>query len=184
MSQAAAAPSTGEPFVTGGKSAISTDLSAGKIGAASPSRRAVLTGVAIASAAVVLPAVASPPTDRMAWDRAVHEYRRLKLRMEAYYTLGPSEWVNEACKMAKLTHGQGSEQHLKAKEAAYAEEDQGEGYWGPVDAAALILVELPEPDLDAVAMKIQLHKGHLESTTEHDRLAWSCIERDLARLAA
>ena len=48
MSQAVAAPITGDSVITGGFSAISSDLSAGNGAAEIPSRRAVLAGLCLA----------------------------------------------------------------------------------------------------------------------------------------
>lgn len=119
---------------------------------------------------------------RSAWDRAYHEYRRLKLRMEAYYALGPMAWANEACGMAGYYKDDAPEEYQESLAALRQEEEVSPTLYEPVNEAALVLMRLPAPDLEAVAVKIALHKECFEACTEYDRLAWSCIELDLQKL--
>lgn len=122
-------------------------------------------------------------SDRSAWDRAHHEYRRLRLRMDAYYALGPMDWANEAYRQANIYRTTEPEKFEQAINALHAEEEEQARYYEPVDAAAITLVRMPAPDLDAVAFKIKLHEDHL-AATKIDRITWACIEDDLRRLAA
>lgn len=181
MSQAVAAPSTGDPFLTGGKSANAADIPTGNIGQNSPSRRTVLASLALASVASVMIPTEAGAVSRSEWDRAHNEYRRLRMLMDAYYDLGPMDWANEGF----LLHQRLKDTDPIGYEAAVHElrkqEDQSERYYMPVRAAAEKLVRLPAPDLDAVAIKMSLHKSDLEGT-EHHELAWLCIEADLKRL--
>lgn len=171
MSLAVCAPSTGDPVVTPANRAETVG------------RRDLLAGLALAAAttALTVPAAAAV-ADRSVWDRAAYEYRRLKLRKDAYYSLGPMDWVNERYAIAHMERGSDPEECARAFEAVGEEERVCAQYYGPVDAAALALVRMPAPDLDAVAMKIELHKAHLEGG-EHGQVAWHEIEADLKRLA-
>lgn len=181
MSQAVAAPNTGDPFLTGGKSAKATDNSTGIVGSQSPTRRAVLGAMALAPIAAGSVASAAPALS--AWASAYHEYRRLRLLMQAYYDLGPMNWVSEDYLRLKLVKGLDPAILATAAAALQQQEDQTERYYGPVRDAARALMRLPAPDLDAVAVKMGLHKDDLEGTDDHE-LAWTCIQSDLERLAA
>lgn len=183
MSQAVAAPSTGDPIVTGGKSVKSTTLSAENVGQKSPSRRAVLAGLALASATPVLAQAATGGPDRSDWDRAYHEYRRLKLRMDAYYALGPFDWVNEEYEDAKRLKQSNPDAFDMADAALRAEESVQGDYFRPATDAAVALIQIAAPDLDAVAIKIQVHKDMIAGMIDEEKNSWSCIEADLRRLA-
>ena len=182
MSQAVAAPSTGDPIVTGGKSANSTELSAGKSAARSPSRRDLLAGAGLA---MLAPAAAASTASgvRAAWDNALYEYHRLKIRQDAYYAIGPMDWVSEAYTVASIQKVADPVGFERAFAAVRAEEDASYRIYEPTRDAAIALVKTPAPDLDAVRFKMTLHKDHLESTA-NERLAWSCIVADLERLKA
>lgn len=183
MSQAVAAPSTGDPIVTGGISANGTVLSAGNAGQKSPSRRAVLAGLAMASATPVLAQAATGGPDRSDWDRAYHEYRRLKLRMDAYYALGPFDLVNEEYEDAKRSKESDPDAFDRADAALRAEEEAQGDYYRPATDAAVTLIRIAAPDLDAVAIKIQVHKDMIAGMIDEEKMTWSCIETDLRRLA-
>ena len=144
-------------------------------------RRAALS---IAAAVPVAPALAAGSTlpDRDTWDRACHEYRRLKLLMDAYYALGPLNWANEEYSRAKRWEGTGSKRYELADQHLRREEDEQDQYYKPVDAAALTLMQIPAPDLNAVALKIKLHDKHLAGTDD-EQVAWRFIADDLRRLA-
>lgn len=108
MSQAVAAPSTGEPIVTGGKSANPTEMSAGKSAAQSPSRRALLTGLALAPVAAAVPVAAvAAPEDSFArsyridapfWV-ALERYRRL---VDAFEARKCRTFEDERCRDAEI----------------------------------------------------------------------------------
>lgn len=176
MSQAVSAPNTGEPFVTGGKSA---DVTA--------SRRGLLAGLALLAPAGALAteaaAATQPGVDRTLWDKAHHEYRRLTMLDDAYYKLGPVEWANEAFEQAKLQRDSDPDALRRAGEALHKATMASEAYYVPAREAALVLVRTPAPDLDAVLVKMELHDRHLESTV-HNELTWTCIVADLERLKA
>ncbi|ETI58937.1 hypothetical protein C100_22400 [Sphingobium sp. C100] len=127
--------------------------------------------------------VMSAGCGRIAWDEAYHEYRRRKLLCDAWYDLGPMDWANEAEAMARLHRDSEPTAYRRAVEAYRALEDESECYYGPPRDAALGLMRMPAPDLDAVAVKMVVHKDHLEGTAHH-ALAWSCILADLERLKA
>jgi len=183
MSQAVSAPITGDLSVAPGKSPNFAGMSPGFTEQESPSRRAVLAGMMLAPAAPALAASVPASPDRSAWDRAYHEYRRLRLRMDAYYALGPMNWANEAFCLAKLNRDEEPEKFDEAADALRNEEGETGRYYKPVDAAAIALVRMPAPDLDAVAFKIKLHDDHL-SASDDEKIAWAYIEDDLRRLAA
>lgn len=185
MSQAIAAPSTGEPIVTGGNSANPTEMSSGKCAAQSPSRRDLLAGAGLAMLApVAADATASiAPDVRAAWAAVVHEYDRLKIRDDAYYALGPMDWVSTEYEFAFRTKTSDPDRFEKAFAAVRAEEDSSWRIYEPTRDAAIAVIKTPAPDLEAVRLKMTLHKDHLEST-ENERLAWSCIVADLERLKA
>lgn len=150
------------------------------------SRRAAIGALATVPAALTPAALAASipaPSDRSAWDRAYYEYRLLRLRMDAYYALGPFEWANEAFVLAQIMKATEPEKFEDAAKKLDAQEAEQLRYYKPVDAVALALVKMPAPDLDAVTVKLQLHKDHLEGT-DNDRITWACIEDDLTRLAA
>lgn len=146
------------------------------------SRRAALS---MAAAIPVIPAMAATqlPVDRAAWDSAYHEYRRLKLRMDAYYTLGPMHWANEDHQYEKMNKESDPAALAAADTVLRAEEDAQEPYYRPVSVAALALMKIAAPDLDAVAAKMQVHKDIVDGLIEGERDTWDCIEADLRRLA-
>lgn len=183
MSQAVSAPITGACALSGGKSAKATEMSAGNVGRESPSRRAVLAGAALLSlAGPALAASNEPGADRSAWDHACHEYRRLKLRMDAYYALGPFAWLNDDYDRAKLQEAHDPATFDAALTALRAEEDAQMQYYRPVTAAAVTLIKTPAPDLDAVTIKIQAHKDMIEGMIDEERQSWVYIDADLRRL--
>ncbi|WP_313332146.1 hypothetical protein [Sphingobium yanoikuyae] len=145
------------------------------------SRRVALSMAAAVSASPAL-AAAAPVHDRAAWDRAYHEYRRLRLRMDAYYKLGPFNWANEEHTQARLSKATDPNRFSAADRELRSEEERQAEYYRPVDAMALELINIPAHDLDAVAIKMKLHDDHL-AASEHDRVAWGQIEIDLRRLA-
>lgn len=147
----------------------------------SVSRRVALS---IAATVPLTPAlaVASPAPDRAAWAHAYQEYRRLKLRMDAYYALGPMHWLNEEYEYARRQEENDPETYDAATAALRAEENEQVRYYKPVTVAALALVQLPAPDLDAIATKMQVHKDTLEGMIDHEKITWGCIEDDLRRL--
>jgi hypothetical protein len=121
--------------------------------------------------------------DRLAWDEAYHEYRRRKLLCDAWYALGPMDWANEAECHARMRRDSEPAAYRRAVDAYRAMEDEAERYYGPPRDAALTLLRLPAPDLDAVTIKMAVHNDQLEGT-EHNALAWTCIVADLERLKA
>jgi len=148
----------------------------------SVSRRAALSIAAVTPLAPALAAV--PPTpDRAAWDRAYHEYRRLKLRMDAYYALGPMYWLNEEYEHARRDEARDPDAYDAAHDALRSEEEKQVSYYQPVSSAARILVRTPAPDLDAVAAKLQAHKDMIEGCLADEKQTWTFIESDLRRLA-
>lgn len=148
----------------------------------SVSRRVALS---MAATAPVLPALAAvpPSSDRAAWDRAYHEYRRLKLRMEAYYALGPMHWLNEEYEFARREELRDPEAYEAAHDALRSEEEKQLSYYQPASFAARVLVKTPAPDLDAVAAKMQAHKDMIEGCIDYEKQTWTFIESDLRRLA-
>lgn len=122
--------------------------------------------------------------DRSAWDRALYEYRRLKLRMDAYYEIGPYAWANEAHSYAAPNRISDPGTADAALAALRVEEDRSDQFYLLVTEAVLALIALPAPDLDSVSIKIDLHKRHLDGLFVHEQETWPAIETDLARLAA
>jgi hypothetical protein len=175
MSQADAAPNTGDPFSTDGKSVDPT-----------ASRRGLLAGAGLAMlaplAAAARPVPPVPVPDRQAWDRAYHEYQRLKLLQEAYYSLGPWERANDAFDLAKIRRASEPAAFERAMARLSAVEAEAARYVDPVHDAAVALMKTYAPDLAAVAVKIKLHKDELEAT-DHNEIAWTCILADLERMA-
>lgn len=146
------------------------------------SRRAALSLTAAVPMAPAL-ATAAPLPDRAAWDHAYHEYRRLKLRMDAYYALGPMHWLNEEYEYARRDEERDPDAYDVAYDALRSEEEKQVSYYQPVSSAARILVRTPAPDLDAVAAKLQAHKDMIEGCVADEKQTWAFIESDLRRLA-
>lgn len=86
MSQAVAAPSTGDPFLKGGKSANATGTPRGNIGRQSPSRRAVLAGMLLAPAAAAIPTVVAASDNTSMWDEALRGWRKADADYDAFLT--------------------------------------------------------------------------------------------------
>jgi hypothetical protein len=103
--------------------------------------------------------------------------------MDAFYTLGQMAWANERCDHASLNRVNVPEAFSAALADVRLLEDGAVQFYRPATMAALALIELPAPDLDAVELKIELHKAHLEGG-DFDQVAWPAIEADLSRLAA
>lgn len=179
MSQADAAPITGESINTGGNSAHLTDHR----NAHAPSRRSVLAGAGIAMLAPAAAAATSPaPSIREAWDRALYAYRWCQIREKAYFQLGPYNWANDNFDLAQLRKEEDPEQFEQAFQLLrHQEDDVSPTYFIPMRDAALALVQLPAPDLDAVAFKMELHKDNFDASV-HDKMTWHCIMADLKRL--
>lgn len=150
MSQAVAAPNTGESFVAPGKIVKNVG---------SPSRRALLTGLALAPAAMIIPALALVPKDAPFWT-AVAQYRAIDV-----------EWD------AALRSARGDEDR---EEAVF--EEYGPAQHKVLRAVVLATVSTPA----ALLAKLELLDANLDIDTGDDDFPdfWACLIRDVERLAA
>lgn len=168
MSQAVSAPSTGDPFLTGGKSANATDIPTGNIGRQSPSRRAVLAGMLLAPAAAAMPTVVAAADQAEAWEDPVLQSKRV----DAIFWAQRDKWmrVREA---------------WKADDArAYLTDAENDRYCAEVESAEYSMMTCRIVTLPALYAKMQaiqeepenkLHGGN-DPTTMFDVLMWD-VER-------
>ena len=157
MSQAVAAPSTGDVFVAPGNMPIATAWSAGKSGGVSPSRRGLLAGMLLLpgiAAAVATPAYALSGS----WVEAMRTLDAAKAADAAF--LRRPDWSEEACY------------------------DESERLTTEVCRAEDAIMDVPAPDLSAVIWKIEYARKRWEDFDGWPDEWWAAILSDLRRIAA
>jgi hypothetical protein len=160
-------------------------------------RRAFIAGLALTPAAIATPALAQEADRRLAWEDALHEWKRACALRDAFYEIGPMEWANNqwgwdqralegkygSLEKARL-HPQGKLEYDRAWNASRNVEAVQDQYYEPADDAAWRLLRTPAPDVDAVRIKLDAVKKH-ELHLHNDRGGepWRIIERELRAFA-
>lgn len=156
-------------------------------------RRTMLAAMAIAPAAVAVPAMSQSPIAE--WDYRLMEYQARKLLLDADEAFGAhaveAEEIKRGFSSLKWKHG--SREAAIAKEGAKWDalieaEDRNndthyERFYRRVDLTAIALVSTPAPSLAAVQIKIDIIKElRLETDTRITFDLFEVIESDVKRL--
>jgi hypothetical protein len=133
-------------------------------------------------------AAASPINDRSAWDRQLAEYRRQRALMDANYEFGALAKANREFERDKARIDRATmSAEWDAIWARLTEVEQWtyDTFVVPTWRTAADLANIPAPDFDAVAFKIELIKAEdLNGYDYMKREPFDIIAEDIARLAA
>ena len=186
MSQAVAAPSTGDCVIVGGKSVVATGISGDLAG----SRRAVLAGMLLGSVAIATPAVAMT-SQPLGWAGAVARWRSAKaahkkasqaftVAQQNYYMDRPSplanirylpddspETFNARVEQSNAEFAQ-TNKACRDRHRLDALEQASSDAMIDADEALFALLDEPAPNVAAIIVKIEL------------ALAQGCEVKDIA----
>jgi hypothetical protein len=167
------------------------------MGALNPSRRGMLTAIAVGPAAIAAAPLHAPIADRALWDRRRDRFAILKALRDADEAFGRCADGNRAYdlfrRIVRERHGTNDKRRVPAETQAewdveFEKMNASDAiftarFCKPADLAAIELIMTPAPDLDAALLKIEIIKDfELWNTYEVPVDCMDLVSADMARL--